>query len=283
MISLHKLFVAAALSGLAGLAPAAGYSGLYIFGDSLSDAGNIALAIGANPNQVVTDNSYIPSQPYASGQFTNGNVWAKSFAASLGFGSAGLPSGAGGSNYAFGGARTVADGTGLPPSVTSQVTNLFLAANGAAPGGALYIVEGGGNDARDALQAAAGSATPGNVIAVAAASYAQATGAIVDDLQAHGAQHIVVWDVPNLALAPAVNALGASASFLGGQVSLAMNSALSARLSTESGVSIFDVFGLENAFVAHPSAYGLVNVTDACGAIATCDPSKFLFWCRTRK
>ena len=29
---------------------------------------------------------------------------------------------------------------------------------------------------------------------------------------------------------------------------------------------------------AHPAAYGFVNATDACGALATCDPQKYFFW-----
>lgn len=268
-----------ALTALNGTAQAA-FTGLYIFGDSLSDAGNIALAIGSNPGQVVSGNSYIPGQPYASGQFTNGNVWAKSFAASLGLPAGGVASltPGGGGNFAFGGARTATDGAGLPPSLKSQATLFLGATGGVAPGGALYVVEGGGNDARDAFQAAAASATPAAVIAAAAAAYALATGAIVDQLQAAGAQRIVVWDVPNLALAPAVTFLGGGASFLAGQVAAAMNSALSARLATEVGVSIFDVFGVQNAIVANPGAFGLTNVSDACGAVGVCNPATGLFW-----
>ncbi len=156
---------------------------------------------------------------------------------------------------------------------------MFLGGSGnMAPGGALYIVEGGGNDARDTLVAAAGSASPAAVIATAAASYAQAIGGIVDQLQAAGAQRFIVWDVPDLGLAPAVTAQGSGAAFLGSQVSLAMNAALASRLSFEAGVSIFDAFGLLDTVAANPSAHALVNVSDACGAIAGCDPSTYLFW-----
>lgn len=72
---LGKLFVAGILTGLTAGASAHNYSGLYIFGDNFSDLGNIALAIGTDPDQVITDNGYIPSKPYASGQFTDGDVW----------------------------------------------------------------------------------------------------------------------------------------------------------------------------------------------------------------
>jgi phospholipase/lecithinase/hemolysin len=255
------------------------YTGLYVFGDSLSDAGNVALAIGADPGQVITGNSYIPGQPYASGQFSNGDVWLKSVAVSLGLPAAGVPSlTTVGTDFAFGGARVATDGPGLSPSLTLQA-NLFLAGSGGVvPAGGLFVVAGGGNDARDTLQAAAVSGTPFSVITADAASFANAVGNLVDQLQAAGAQNIIVWDVPNLALAPAVTALGAGAAFLGGQVSLAMNNALALRIAGEAGVQIFDIYGLQNAWIANPAAFGLVNVTDACGAVLGCDPSTYLFW-----
>ena len=97
------------------------------------------------------------------------------------------------------------DGLGLPPSLAAQV-NLFLSGTPGhlAPSGALYVVEGGGNDARDALAAAAVSGNPSMVIASAAAAFASGIHAIVDQLQAAGAQQLIVWNTPNLSLAPAV-------------------------------------------------------------------------------
>ncbi len=257
----------------------AGYSGLYIFGDSLSDPGNLAAAIGANPAQVISGNGYIPEQPYASQQFSNGDVWARTYASLMGLAAFGQPFGAGGGNYAYGGARVMAEGAGLPPSLTTQENVFFLGSHGGlAPSDALYVIEGGGNDARDTFAAAAVSGDPSSVIGTAAFAYADGIGSLVDSLQASGAQHIVVWNVPNLGLAPAVTSLGAGASFLGGLVTQSMNSALAQRLAGESGVTVFDLFGALSSFVSNPGAFGLVNVTDACGAIAGCDPSTSLFW-----
>ncbi|MFN8895557.1 MAG: hypothetical protein ACK5Y8_17685, partial [Betaproteobacteria bacterium] len=91
---------------LAAAAPAAAqFSSLTVFGDSLTDSGNNALVIGANGSQVITGNTYIPSQPYASGTYSNGATWVSSFAAGIGLAPSALPSLAGGGNYAFGGAR----------------------------------------------------------------------------------------------------------------------------------------------------------------------------------
>jgi outer membrane lipase/esterase len=273
-----RLLLGLACAGLTSAASAQSFTGLYIFGDSLSDPGNLALTIGPDPAQSITGNSYIPSQPYASGQFTNADVWAKTFAGAIGLAPFGQPALAGGGNFAFGGARVATDGPGQPPSLQAQQGIFLSATGGNAPSGALYVVAGGGNDGRDALAVAAASPDPAAVIAAAAAAYAQSVGALVDRLQGAGARHIVVWDVPNLGLAPAVTAQGAGASFLGSLVAQSMNSALSARMAIEAGVTLFDVFGLQNAFAANPAAFGLVNVADACGAVPGCDPSTFLYW-----
>jgi outer membrane lipase/esterase len=281
MNCLRNLTAVVALASLTGLASAASYTGLYVFGDSLSDTGNIAAAIGSNAGQVIANNGYIPSQPYASGQFTNGDVWVKSFAEMIGLAPYATATLNGGANFAFGGARTSTDGTGLPPSLTTQTGQFLTATHGYAPGGALYVVAGGGNDARDALQAAATAATDAGraaAITAAATAYAVNTGAIVDRLQAAGARNIIVWDVPNLALAPAVQIQGAGATFLGGAVSAAMNGALAARLNGEAGVTLFDLYGIQGQIYANPSAYGLSNVSDACGAVANCNASTYLYW-----
>ena len=281
MTTLRKLFVAAALVGLTSAASAGPFSGLYIFGDSLSDSGNNALVIGTDGAQPIT-NSYIPSQPYGSpqglGQYTNGNVWAYSFASAIGLGSYASPSFAGGGNFAYGGARTSIDGTfgGFPPSLKTQANGYLAFTGGTASASALYVVAGGGNDARDALDAAA--ADPANavsIVAAAAATYAASTGMIVNELKAAGAQHIVVWDVPNIGVTPAVTAKGGSA--LGTYASFVMSQSLSF-LNGEADVTLFDIFGLTSALAADPNAFGLVNSTDACGGIVGCDPSTYAFW-----
>lgn len=267
---------------------ASAYSGLYIFGDSLSDSGNNALAIGSNGGQVVSSNVYIPSQPYASDQYTNGNVWAYSFASAIGLSSFALPSLAGGGNFAFGGARTSTDGAApyyFPPSLITQKNMYLTATSGNADSTALYVVAGGGNDARDAITNAVGAFMGGGLgamnaaISTAANQYAIGTKSIVDSLQAAGAQDIVVWNVPNLGLAPAVTSdpMAPTSSFIGSLVASAMNSSMAQVMLGETGVTLFDAYGLLTNAVTNPAAYGLTNVTSACGvAPATC--STALFW-----
>ncbi len=279
MKHLKKAIVAASLLLAAPAHAAVSFSGLYVFGDSLSDAGNVAALIGTNPGQVISSNFYIPSAPYASGTFSNGPVWVNSFASGLGLASFGAPSLAGGGDFAFGGARTSTDGAGLTPSANAQVSQFLGATGGTAPSGALYVIAIGGNDARDALQAAAANANPLSVISTAATNYATSVGSIVDRLQLAGASNIIVWNTPNLGLAPAVRSQGAAAAGLGTTVSSQFNLALSARMLGEpSTVSTFDLYGLLGTITSNPAAYGLTNVTDACGSVASCNAQNYLFW-----
>ena len=75
-------------------AQASAYSQLYVFGDSLSDTGNLFAATGGTN----------PIPPYFNGRFSNGPVWVETLAASLGLPV--NPSLLGGTNYAFAGAVT---------------------------------------------------------------------------------------------------------------------------------------------------------------------------------
>lgn len=263
------------------LAPAAqAYSGLYVFGDSLSDSGNNAAAVGTVPAGLFPGGGWFSTRPYASGTYSNGPVWASSFAASLGLSAA--PSLLGGSNYAFGGAQTAAPGVetpdGFPYSLKRQ-TEFFLADHGGvAPADALYVLESGGNNARDALAAMLLGANPASVIAATSLQYAIDTGMLIDQLQAKGAQHIVVWNTPNLGLTPLAASYGALGMGLASDLSASMNAALALQLNGRAGVSSFDVFGLMTQVAAAPAAFGLANVTDACGAVLGCDASTYLFW-----
>jgi outer membrane lipase/esterase len=266
--------------GVAGHAANADTSALFgslrVFGDSLSDGGNNAVALGTGGG-APTSNLYIPSgAPYASGTYSNGPVWVSGFVAGLGLPAAlAGPSLLGGGDNAFGGARTN-DGSLAPPSAVNQVAG-FLAGVTTLPADGLYVIAIGANDARDTTQAVA-TGSPFSIIATQAAQYATAVGSMVDALQAKGAQHIVVWDVADIGKTPfALSVPGLSG--LGTTVAQAYNLALAGRLAGEAGVIPFDIFGVVDAIVANPGAYGLVDVTNACGAaINACSTSTALFY-----
>jgi outer membrane lipase/esterase len=257
-------------------AAASPYTSMVVFGDSLSDSGNAAAAGFINSDQVVLGNSYVPNAAYSSETFSNGPVWASYAASALGVPL--LPSAAaGGTNFAFGGATT--GGPGPSPNLLAQAS-LYLGSTGnVASANALYVIAGGGNDARAALATIAACAGTCLVptVAATAASFAANIGTIVDQLQLAGAQHIVVWDTPNLGLAPAI--VAADAAGLGSFLAASMNAALAERLAGEVGVSTFDIYGLGTSIAANPALFNLVNVTDACGAPSNaCDPITAEYW-----
>lgn len=274
---LRRMLCAASLiAAAAAPLPASAYSQWFLFGDSLSDSGNNAIALGIDAGQVITGNSYIPTYPYASGRYSNGEVWTASFAASLGLGA--TASLAGGNIYAYGGARTrIVSPDGAPP--LREQASTYLADHGrVADPDALYVVAGGGNNARDTLDAIAAGAPIFKTMAVEARHYAADVGRMVDQLQAAGAQHIVVWNTPDLAKAPAVIAEGSLATTLAGKVAGKMNDALARRLAGEQGVVTFDAFATFDRIIDHGADYGLGNTSDACGAIVGCNPSTYMFW-----
>ena len=278
---------AAAQSALA--APA--FSGLYVFGDSLSDSGNNNVQFGGLAGGPPPTAVFVPTLPYLpSAGFTNrptysnGPVWVSSFASSLGLSAFAQPSLLGGGDYAYGGARMTTDGsggTGLPPNFPASVQtqlNTYLGSR-VVSSTALYVIAGGGNDVRDvgaSLNGTPAHDTP--IIVSAATAYATAAAQMVGALKIGGAQNLVVWNVPDVGKSPAAGsgvgptAAGASA------VASTFNSFLAGALAG-SGATIFDTYGLINNIVASPAAYGFSNVTLGCGfAGNNCNAATALFW-----
>lgn len=105
------------------------FDDVFLFGDSLSDSGNLSLAAP----------TAVPNPPYLLGQFTNGNSWATQ----LGL----APSLLGGTNFAFGGARAVENGDFIPDLLT-QIGS-FTSTVGAISGNPLGVIFIGGNDFLD--------------------------------------------------------------------------------------------------------------------------------------
>lgn len=242
---------------VSGLAQAA-YTGLYSFGDSLSDTGNVSAATGGST----------PGFPYYDGNFSNGPVWTDLLGPMLGLASP-TASLTGGTNYAWGGARTTVDGVPIPPSTQTQVNTYLADAGGAADPNALYTIWTGGND----VNAVAGGASPNDL------QSGLAVATMASDLLSAGAQNILVINVPNLGLTPSADGNEAGAEFL----SLTFNNYVSDGLNAlgSSNVTLLDAFTLLNLFVADPGAYGLTNVDDNClattgGLGSACDD--YLFW-----
>ncbi len=252
------------------------YSNLVIFGDSLADSGNNAILLGATQSLPLAGPD-APVLPYSSNTYSNGAVWTQHLAGSLGLSAA--PSLAGGSNYAFGGARSGSATAGQAPGMVDQLGMYLADSKGQASANTLYVLEGGGNDARDILGAAMLGLDPTALIL----GYASNVASIVSQLHAAGAEEFLLWNVPNIGLSPLVAQLGgsAAASYFVALMNQALDSAL-AMLDAEitDGIHLYDAYAGLNGIVANPKASGFANVTDICALDAACvnDPSGYVFW-----
>ncbi|MCV2365380.1 SGNH/GDSL hydrolase family protein [Paucibacter sp. DJ1R-11] len=277
---------ARAQASATGLLPTSGYAGLVVFGDSLADSGNNARLVGTDPTQQITGDGYFASLPFATGRYSNGPVWVEHLAERLGLSAS--ASQLGGSNFAYGGAATGSDGTGTPIpgfpfSMRSQLGQYLATvpmAGTPAPAQSLFVLSGGSVNVSAAMEAAALHPEQAfGILSVAAQAYAFDIAAMVDGLQAAGAEHILVLNVPNFGLTPRAQSYGPQVAALGSLAAGLMNDALGLALNTEPGVRVFDLYGSLNQVVAHGSDYGLGNVSQACGAlINACDPATALFY-----
>ena len=254
-----------------------GYSDLVVFGDSLSDVGN------------VFDNTlgFAAADPYVDGRLTNGGNYVDHLAPLLGL-PAPVHSGDGGSNYAHGGAQIRLGASAFIDPLTVQKDDYLAASSGVADPEALYIVYGGGNDMRD---------TSVNI-----ATAANDLVSIVEDLLDAGATSIVVPNLPDLGVTPEVTEFGQGAGNASTARTLQFNAAVDSgleQLNADDRIVRFDVFGQLNAIIDDSAVggpqFGFTNVVDDCweggpgnlglgdpffGApAAQCSqPDNYLFW-----
>lgn len=178
------------------------FSALFVFGDSLSDPGNRFAESGQTAHPPFQP---IPSEAYGVGghHFSNGQTWVEVLAKEMDLINSAKPAmrNANFGNYAYGGARARNNSDGKPDF--SDQVDMFLAANGPAiPSDALYVIQFGGNDLRDALNAALMGQNPVPILTEALTSLANNIGR----LAGHGARHFMIANAPNLGAVPAIPA-----------------------------------------------------------------------------
>ena len=263
--------VAAILAFGAGPARAAPFSADYVFGDSLSDRGNLADALG----------HHFPSPPFFHDSFTNGPTAVQVMAQRLGltedpslFPTAfqdvhglGYTSG---TNYAVAGATAgtlIPTGTspsqGVPGANLGAQIGAFLAkVGGAVPGSALVTVFIGGNDVRTA-------AHQGNTAYVTDGINAELAG--ITQLLAAGAKSLLVVNVPDVGVipefttfSPAGQAAAATAASKDFNARLASGVATIAAANSSADIKLFDLFSYNNSLVANAASLGITNTTQAC-------------------
>jgi phospholipase/lecithinase/hemolysin len=284
------MIVAAAATG--GRAVAASGDRIVVFGTSLSDPGNAFVLTGGTnaPPTYSVSPLLIPDRPYDRGghHFSNGATWIEQLASSHGLGTSVQPAFRDGSlatNYAVGAARAREDGANV--NLPMQVSAFLDHSDGIAPAEAMYVIEMGSNDVRDALEVVVREGNPFDVIQEALTSIA----VNIALLHSKGARRFLVWNVPNVALTPAIRMLDvqfSGAAFVTGQLTLVFNAGLNAileSLSSLPGIDIrrLDAYQTVTDMVADPAGFGLTNVTAPCimpnvAPFACEDPDQYLFW-----
>jgi len=238
-------------------ASAGALSNVFVYGDSLSDTGNIFTFSGGNTP---------PSPPYYNGRFSNGQLAPEYLAAVLhapftSFAWGGATTGIG--NSGDGGTQTSFGIFGLPGMETQVAATLGSIPAPIVPT-SLFIVWGGPDDF-----------ISGGTVQQGVTDMLTIVGA----LQLAGAQHILVPGMADLGLTPAYLGDPSATAF-----SFAFDQALQANLPK--GVTYFDTFGFMHLVVANPGAFGFTDVTDPClilknppSASTVCsNPSQYLFW-----
>jgi len=270
--------LAVAAMGAASAANAQTYSRLVVFGDSLSDNGNLyAVSGGTNPL----------SPPYFQGRFSNGPVFTELLGFNAGRFTAGAPV-TGSVNYAFGGART--DSAASPPGMRNQLL-AYTGAGGTFGRNDLVSVLGGANNIFQAFPGAAASpSTAQGVMQSVATSAATDINFIVNSIAGAGAGTILVTNLPRLGITPQFSPtnplVGPAGSALADYSGTTFNSALLSRLMTtaaaqpNTNIILMDLYKISDPLAANPGRFGLTNATNSClnGVTICANPDGYLYW-----
>ena len=252
--------LATAFSAVAILADASPFSAVVVYGDSLSDNGNLFQAAGQ------------PGAPYYMGRRSDGPVTVEKLAAALGtplldFAWIGATTGIG--NFGDGGTTTTLGFASLPGmqaelAATQASLTPFVASG-------LFVVWGGPNDF---LAPSPLDTTPQAVINRAVSDEL----GIVASLEALGVHNLLVPGMPDLGLTPYFRSLGPVAAAQASAATDAFNAALRAGLPANA--LFYDTAALVRSMTANPAAYGFTNVTDPCfdGTTVCSNPSQYLFF-----
>ena len=223
-------------------------SRLVVFGDSLSDNGNLLRLLG----QLRPPFS---EPPYFDGRISNGPTYAEQLAQWLN-----VPL----QDLAFGLASALdvtppQIGRPLPINLPEQVAGYLAGLNGKqAPDDTTAVIYIGGNDYGNYLGSNLPKDLPtaegivGNVIA----SIGQAIG----ELSAAGVEKIALFTLPDFAFVPEVQALGPLAG-LAEQLDEFNNAGLRLLTASNPNVELVDIFKLSDTVAADPLAFGLSDMT----------------------
>lgn len=253
---ISALLITSLSSAIADDAP---FSELVVFGDSLSDTGNVYWA---------TQFQLPPSPVYFDGRFSNGPVWHEALAEWLGIAPA-APSLIGGTNFAWGGAET---GSGMSlfgtPNLGDQI-GLYLSMSAPQPR-QLFVVAGGGNDILPPGPIRAPEEIVANIVSH------------VETLVGAGAQSILVINIPALEKSPEITALGKDAAKAARKATRKANVLLKnairdlerdlKRSGFQGDIFFVDVYRPWRALLAHPTFIGVEDTTGTAIDPPQCPP-----------
>ena len=214
---------------------------IVVFGDSLSDTGNLFSATGT------------PPQPYCDGRFSNGRLWLERLATRLHVDPP-VPSLLHGTNYAWGGAET---GTGISqlgtPNIGEQI-DTFLDGN-TPTDNQLFVIWGGANDFIHAFPPPDPADLVANIVDHIRTIAAEAPGAKLKFL---------VPNLPPLGLTPRALSAGVNTSSLLNNLSGEFNARLSAALEELAGklritIMQLDIFSLAQEIRLNPADFLFIN------------------------
>jgi phospholipase/lecithinase/hemolysin len=248
------------------------FSNLVVFGDSLSDIGNIAQAPLINT----------PGPFYTNGRFSNGPVYAETLATGLGLPALVRSTVSGGTDYAYGGAQTT--GTAFPNNLFVQDVDdqvgKYLSSH-TANASTLYLIFAGANDLIDGQ----------TNMSVPVGSLQSSMNRLITS----GARQFLVVDLPPLGETPRYNGNASTRAQYDARAQQ-YNAALTTMVAAEHAANPtatlyqFDVYGLFEQVLARPSDFGLTNVTaSAAPGLSPGDtsydtsqivsnPNQYLFW-----
>ena len=253
------------------------FTKMVVFGDSLSDNGNLyyGTSLLGDPT---------PGPPgYATGEYTDGTnsvpstqsplgLWIEQLAPMLNL-PVPQPFAKGGLNYAVAGALTGHDPSYTSGSLTAipwstDQVGLFLAANPTAPSDYLYVFWCGSNDLLQSL------ATPAAAVANVQAN--------IQSLVKAGAKYFLWLDLPPLGEVPeeinTANLSGMDAASVA--YNTAWAAAITQLLTANPGITIapYDIYLKFVALTANPSLYGFSNINSRAQGLSGVNPNTYLFW-----
>ncbi len=243
----HHLARAALVCAIAATAPTARadtFTSLTVFGDSLSDTGNLfAATLGTTPE----------SPPYFDGRFSNGPIWADILAED--FDAKGLES----QNFAYGGARALPEAD-LLPDLPEQLGLFALTGSpdlGSRPIASLLF---GANDIFGAI------GTPELDAVAMAAANAVADAAVA--LSGFGFGDFLIFNLPDLGATPRYNLFAPDAAPAATAATLSFNATLEGRVDAlrDTGINVIDIdlFAFIDDMIADPAAFGVTDTTLPC-------------------